>query len=105
MVPAAGRSARSGRDRRHKHARALFFDPGVGMKAPSLRSHYPYNDVRFGPAGRLHRGRQRASPLLHLALHPHSHIASIFMILTSGAWVRMADLGPQQCARLRRRWD
>ena len=29
----------------------------------------PYNDVRFAPAGRLDRGRERAAARLHLALH------------------------------------
>ena len=32
----------------------------------------PYNDVRFALARRLDRGRQRAAPRLHLALHRDS---------------------------------
>jgi len=50
----------------------------------------------FRPSRRLHRGRQRASSLLHLALHRHSHHRFHFHgFSTSGAFVRMAASPPR----------
>ena len=48
--------------------------PLLGHEGPfgKMLGMTPYNDVRFGLAGRLDRGRECVASLLHLALHRHS---------------------------------